>query len=127
MPTHVFFSLTRLGARVLLYGPLNVVLHPNVVEGWIDELAGFVPGNQSERLAWAFCLAQLARRSGQRPLDVDDVRRERVLSILREQQVPEHWPRMVEEVSELSADERNQMFGDALPIGLRLVETTDPA
>jgi DNA-K related protein/Hsp70 protein len=121
VPTHAFFGLTRLGARVLLYGPLNVVLHPNVVESWIDDLAGFVPGNESERLSWAFCLAQLARRSGQRPLDVDDARRERVLAILRSQQVPEHWPRMVEEVSELSAEERDKMFGDSLPIGLRLV------
>ena len=103
-----------------------MVLHPNVVESWIDELAGFVPGHDSERLAWAFCLAQLARRSrGQRPLDVDDARRDRVLAILRGQHVPEHWPRMVAEVSELSAEERDKMFGDALPIGLRLVAPGD--
>ena len=26
----------RLGARVLLYGPLNAVVHPQVVESWLD-------------------------------------------------------------------------------------------
>jgi hypothetical protein len=122
VPTHAFFALTRLGARVLFYGPLNVVLHPQIVQGWIDELADFVSGNDSERLAWSFCLAQLARRSGQRPLDVDDAHRDRVLSLLRGQKVPEHWVRMVEEFSDLDADERSQMFGESLPIGLRLVD-----
>lgn len=34
--------------------------------------------------------------------------------------VPAHWVRMVEEVTELEAEEQSQMFGEALPIGLRL-------
>jgi hypothetical protein len=121
VPTHGFFALTRLGARVLLYGPLNTVLHPHVVQGWIDELVGFVPGNESERLAGLFCLAQLARKSGQRALDVDDAHRDSVLAILRSQKVPEHWVRMVEEYSELDGEEQSQMFGESLPIGLRLL------
>src|SRR5262249_42418937 len=36
-PTYAFWSLTRLGARVLFYGPLNTVLHPAVAEGWLDQ------------------------------------------------------------------------------------------
>src|SRR5205085_2846547 len=71
-PTYGFWSLTRLGARRLLYGPLNAVLHPQVAEAWTDALLGFEPGHESERLAWAFCLTQLARKCGQRALDVDD-------------------------------------------------------
>jgi hypothetical protein len=123
VPPHVFFALTRLGARVLLYGPLNAVLHPHVVQQWIDTLADFTPANDSERLSWAFCLAQLARRSGQRAIDVDDAHRDKVLSILRGQTVPGHWVQMVEEVAELDSDEQSQMFGEALPIGLRLVRS----
>ena len=126
-PSYYRSQLTRLGARVLLYGPLNVVLHPHVVQTWIGELAGFTPGNDSERLGWAFCLAQLARRSGQRPLDVDDAHRDRVLAILRGQKVPEHWLRMVEEFSELEGDEQSQMFGESLPIGLRLLHPVEPS
>jgi hypothetical protein len=100
-------------------------LHPHIVEPWIDALVPFEPGNDSERLAWAFCLAQLARRSGQRALDVDDSRRQSVLTVLRAQRVPEHWVQMVEEVAELEADEQTKMFGDALPIGLRLVHAEE--
>jgi molecular chaperone DnaK (HSP70) len=122
VPTYAFWALTRLGARVLLYGPLNAVVHPQVVQGWLDAILSFQPGNQSERLGWAFCLAQLARRSGQRALDIDDSHRLSVLSVLRGIEVPEHWPRMVEEVSELERDEQSQMFGESLPIGLRLLQ-----
>jgi hypothetical protein len=106
---------------VLLYGPLNAVAHRQVVEGWLDATLGFEPGNQSERLAWAFCLSQLARRTGQRALDVDDSHRQSVLTVLRSLDVPRHWVGMVEEVSELEQEEQGQMLGDALPIGLRLV------
>jgi hypothetical protein len=121
VPTYGFHSLTRLGARVLLYGPLNAVVHPHVVEKWLEELVGFEPGHQSEQMAWAFCLAQLARRSGQRALDVDDSHRQSVLKVLRSQSVPQHWIQMVEEVSELEGEEQSQMLGESLPIGLRLV------
>src|SRR5256885_12897453 len=74
-PTYAFWSLTRLGARVLLYGPLNAVVHPDHAAAWIDALLPFQPAHEGERLAWAFCLASLARRSGQRALDVDDSHR----------------------------------------------------
>jgi hypothetical protein len=121
VPTYGFWALTRLGARVLLYGPLNAVLHHEVVERWLESLLPFQPGHASERLAWAFCLSQLARRSGQRALDIDDSHRQSVLSVLRELEIPGHWVRMVEEVSELEGEEQSQMFGESLPIGLRLL------
>lgn len=121
-PPHAFFALTRLGARVMLYGPLNAVLHPQVVQRWLESLLPFQPGSHQEKLAWGFCVTQLARKSGQRAIDVDDAHREKVLAALRAHQVPEHWIRMVEEAIELETDEQSQMFGEALPIGLRLVK-----
>ena len=45
-----------------------------------------------------------------------------MLTALRGQSVPEHWVRMVEEVSELEQEEQGQMLGDSLPIGLRLLK-----
>ena len=99
----------------------NAVLHPQVVQRWLDAILSFQPGNQSERHGWAFCLAQLARRSGQRALDLDDSHRQSVLGVLRGLDVPDHWPKMVEEVTELEGEEQSQMLGDSLPIGLRLV------
>jgi hypothetical protein len=123
VPTYGFWALTRLGARVLLYGPLNGVVHHQIAERWLDSLLPFEPGHESERVAWAFCLTQLARRTGQRALDVDDAHRQSVVTVLRSLPISEHWVRMVEEVTELEGDEQSKMFGESLPIGLRLLRT----
>jgi molecular chaperone DnaK (HSP70) len=119
-PTYVFWSLTRIGARVLFYGPLNAVLHPETVGGWIDQLIAFQPGHESETRDRAFCLAELARRTGQRALDLDEERRAHLLTVLKETDVPEAWRRMVEEVVASEGAEQARMFGESLPIGLRL-------
>jgi molecular chaperone DnaK (HSP70) len=119
-PTYLYWTLTRLGARVLLYGPLNAILHPSVVERWLTELLAYRPSSDHERLGWAFCLAQLARRSGVRAVDVPDDCRDAIAKLLRSLPVPDAWPRMVEEVTVAGGDDRTQMFGDSLPIGLRL-------
>jgi hypothetical protein len=125
VPSYGFWALTRLGARALIYGPLNTVVHHQVVETWLDAILPFEPGNDNEKLAWAFCLSQLARRTGQRALDINDSHQRSVLTVLHGLNIPDHWVRMVEEVSELEREEQGQMLGDALPIGLRLVQAPE--
>src|SRR5439155_516387 len=101
VPTYAFFALTRFGARRLFYGPLNAVVHPDIVQQWLDAILPFAPGHQSEKVSWLFCLAQLARQSGQRALDVDLGHRTRVLAVLRHHGAPGRLIRAVEEVVEL--------------------------
>jgi hypothetical protein len=122
VPVYGFWAVTRLGARVQLYGPLNTVVHPEIVEGWIEELLPFEPGNDSERNGWLFCLAELARRSGLRAVDVSDTTRDRVLAVLRANPCPAGWKRMVEEVVQAEGEDAARLFGDSLPIGLRLAQ-----
>ena len=119
VPTYAFWSLTRIRGRTLLYGPMNTIMHPQIVEGWLDQIVNFVPGNDSEKNAWAFCLSQLARMSGQRAR-YRRRHRESVLNVLRSLSIPAGWVKMVEEVVETEGAERSQMFGDSLPIGLKL-------
>jgi hypothetical protein len=120
VPTYAFWALTRLGARVQLYGPLNSVVHPQVVESWIEQLLPFTPGNESEKNGWLFCLSQLARLSGLRAVDVSDWTRNQVLDTLRSHSCPGAWKRMVEEVVASEGEEASRLFGESLPIGLRL-------
>jgi hypothetical protein len=120
VPVYAFWALTRLGARVQLYGPLNTVVHSDVVEDWIEQLLPFTPGNESEKNGWLFCLSQLARQSGLRAVDVSDLARNRVLGVLRTHPGPPAWKRMVEEVVAAEAEEASRLFGESLPIGLRL-------
>ncbi len=119
-PNYLFWSLTRLGGRVPFYGPLNTVLHPAVAERWLETVLDFRPQAESELMGWAFCLAQLSRRSGLRGVDVDDDVRAGVAKLLRSIRVPESWPKMVEQVVSDQGDEQSRMFGESLPIGLRL-------
>src|SRR5262245_8687843 len=125
VPTYAFWALTRLGARVLFYGPLNAVVHHQTAEAWLDAILSFKPGHQSETTAWGFCLSQLARRTGQRALDIDDSHRASVLTVLRVLRIPGEWVRGVEDVLERRGDEQSQLFGDSLPIGLRLVPPSE--
>ena len=122
VPVYGFWSLTRLGARVQLYGPLNTVVHPQLVEGWLDELLPFQPANDSERSGRLFCLAELARQSSLRAVDVSDHTRDRVLAVLRSNPCPAGWKRMVEEVVQADGEDAARLFGESLPIGLRLAQ-----
>lgn len=119
-PTHLFWSLTRLGARVLLDGPLNGVVHPEVAARWIAAVAAYEPAHESDRRDWAFCMANLARRSGQRALEVDDAVRGRVDTLLQSETVPAEWMHMVREVVRPEKAERERLFGETFPAGLRL-------
>jgi hypothetical protein len=99
---------------------MNTIVHPQIVQGWLDQLLTFQPGNDSERLGWGYGLAQFARRTGQRVLDVEDVYAQRVLAVLRGLSVPAEWVKMVQEVVAEDDADRSRMFGESLPIGLRL-------
>ena len=120
VPNYVFWSLTRLGARVLLYGPLNTIVHPDTAERWLAALADYAPTTENDRLAWAFCLAQLGRRSGLRGVDIHHEHQEELAKLLRSMKVPAAWAKMTEEVVEPEGDEQSRLFGESLPIGLRL-------
>ena len=121
LPPYALWSLTRIGARVLLYGPLNGIVHPEIVESWLDQLLLFQPTNDHEKNTWAFCLSQLARMTGQRAIDVAEESRQKVLTVLKTLTIPADWVRMVQEVVEMEGAERGRMFGESLPIGLRLL------
>jgi hypothetical protein len=120
VPNYLFWSLTRLGSRVPFSGPLNTLVHPRIVEGWLERLLEQQLENENDRLGWAFCLANLARQSGLRAVDIDDELRKRVSETLHAMTVPAAWPRMVDEIVRDGDDDRSRLFGDSLPIGIRL-------
>lgn len=121
IPNYVYWSLSRIGARALFYGPLNLVLHPNLVTQWIEEMLERPPTQETDLKNWGFCVASLARRTGQRALDLDDEVRNRVIYTLEKfPQLPENYRQIVQEISPLQTSDQGQIFGESLPIGLRL-------
>ena len=121
-PNHVLWCLGRLGGRVPLYGPANTTVPKETAERWAAALLDrpFAPGRETADAI--FALAQLARVSGDRARDLDDALR------------AGSWPASATSaptrrpcgpsasIHELETEQQGQALGDALPVGLRLLE-----
>ena len=112
------WALSRVGARVPLYGPLNAVVPPAKVTDWLAPLLGY---DWPEPDKAAFPLAQLGRRTGDRTRDIDDATRAKLADVIRAMPGGERAVVLVEQVVALEAREERVALGDTLPAGLRLV------
>ncbi len=110
------WTLGRLGTRVPLYGPLNVVLPAEAVSGWLSRVMDLRGHDPSDALA----VMQLARRTDDRYRDVDDALRDRVLDWLEDHSASEHYRQLVRDGGRLDDEEQGRVFGESLPQGLRL-------
>jgi hypothetical protein len=68
-----------------------------------------------------FAATLMARMSGDRARDIDDNLRLQISEKLKLSKVPSSWLEMVEQVKELDEKEEKQLFGEALPPGLKLI------
>ncbi len=117
----LFWSLARLGARELLYGPADCVVPPEVVSGWIDTLlARDWPNPRPLQTA----LVQMGRLTGDRMRDLDQAVRNRTLDWMAGHDTPASKMRCLEEVVPLDRQEETQIFGESLPSGLVLKQET---
>ncbi len=117
-----FWALGRIGSRVPLYGPLNLVVPPQRANEWLEATLDLDwPAPEKA----AFPMAQLCRRTGDRSRDLDDGLRKRLAARLRETPGGERTARLVERVVALEAREERVALGDTLPAGLRLVADDD--
>jgi molecular chaperone DnaK (HSP70) len=112
-------ALGRIGARVPAYAGLHHVVSPAVAERWIDHLL---------REKWdglptaAPAAVQLARVTGDRARDVSDRARREVAQRLTAVGAREDQIRVVQEHVPVAEAERAALFGEGLPVGLRLLE-----
>lgn len=115
------WALARLGARSLLYAPINHIVSAEIVSHWIEQLLPYQPVHDSDRRSWLWTLTTLSRRIGVRGLDIEDSLRSKVISVMEQHQAPHRYVQLVKEISQLERDEEQQMFGDDLPLGLKLI------
>jgi len=111
------WALSRIGARVPLYGPLNAVIAPARIRDWLVPLCAW---DWPEPDKAAFPLAQLGRRTGDRTRDLDDATRARLAAVVRAMPGGERAAVLVEQVVDLEAREERVALGDTLPAGLKL-------
>jgi hypothetical protein len=115
------WALSRLGARIPFYGPLNLVIPGNGVMGWIEALTSMGP-EPSETLAHT--VVQISRHTGDRERDLDDSGRERILGWLYRVPRSEKYRQMwLHPESSLLDQEREWVFGESLPVGLTIASS----
>ena len=111
----MIWAMGRLGQRQPLYGPLNHVVPSADAERWCELLVGTEVHESSHVAAM-----QLARRTEDRYRDMDEKVRERVVQWMTETNAPSHLIELVESGGQLADEERDKVFGEALPRGLRI-------
>lgn len=116
-----WWALGRLGARQPFYASTHTVVPSEVATEW---LAVLLAQDWSKAEPIAFAATQIARMTCDRVRDVPDALREQVAQRLITARAPAGWVAMVREVTALAdldeADKR-RMFGESLPVGLKLV------
>ena len=111
------WALGRVGQRVPIYGPLNTVVPQSRAAEWVEALLARTEVNATDLLA----AMQLSRLSGDRNRDLPEDLRNEVCDWLEHHDGPQHLVQLVREGGSLDRQEQNQVIGEALPRGLRIV------
>lgn len=109
-----YWALARIGARHLVYGSMVNVIPSAIAASWVEKLLQAKNADQNQLL---FVLAQLARKTDQRELNLPAEVISRVLKAYPED------PRLntlLLQQNALTQQEQEQLFGDRLPVGLSL-------
>lgn len=112
----VVWTLGRLGARVLFSGPLNAVIPPDVAGKWLRRRLKEMKGTPLDY----FAIMEMARKTGDRYREIAEDVREAVLAELSKSDAPENYSELVRKTTVLEEKDETLLFGESLPIGLRL-------
>jgi hypothetical protein len=112
----MLWTLGRLGQRVPLYGPLNMLVPAEAAQRWLEALLGIA----EPPTAAASTVMLLARRTDDRHRDIAEDLRERVVPWLEANSAPEHFGQLVKTGGTLDHEEQGLVFGESLPSGLRI-------
>ena len=114
---YLLWAMGRLGARVPFHGSGHACVGPDVAERWLERIAAL----PAKRADLAFPVAQLSRMTGDRARDIGPEAREIALRILAEARAPESLVQPVRELTALEAADEQQIFGESLPAGLKVL------
>jgi molecular chaperone DnaK (HSP70) len=113
------WALSRLGARVPFYGPVDRVVSSKDAASWVKTLMSAVPQPTVEM---AQALVQLARPSGDRARDLSREDLEHILRWLQPLPQADRWVELLTHAdAALEQQEQDWVFGESLPVGLRVV------
>jgi len=117
-PAHTWWAVGRIGSRVPFHASAHFVVSPEIAILWLEKI---LKADWKKIPQAGFAATLISRMSGDRARDIDDEMRNRVIAQLKATKAPNSWLEMVESVKELDASEEQQVFGEALPPGLTLI------
>ena len=112
----MLWALGRMGQRTPIYGPLNTVVPREIAQKWLDQILSLAGTDPSAALA----IMQLARRTDDRYRDVSEKHRREAADVMEGVDAPTHLVQLIRDGGQLDVEEERQVFGESLPIGLRL-------
>lgn len=113
-----WWALGRIASREPFHSGVETVIEPQKTESWLDLIT---------RQDWkknqnaAFAAVMIARVTGDRVRDLPETTRMAIVEKLRATKAPELWQAMVEQKLALDDMENKRVFGEALPVGLKLL------
>ncbi|MEY4767582.1 MAG: hypothetical protein RL637_221 [Pseudomonadota bacterium] len=113
-----WWAVGRIGSRVPFYAGQHQVIPAEIVTQWLPQLLA-VDWKKIPQAGFAATL--IARNSGDRVRDLDPEIRLQVIEQLKLYKMPMTWVELVEQVKVLDEQEQQQLFGEALPPGLKLI------
>ncbi|WP_442505503.1 Hsp70 family protein [Novipirellula sp. SH528] len=119
----LLWAIGRLGSRQPLYGPLNGCVGASEVGDWIESLISLDRSTDTaaHESVWMLALVQIARMTGDRYRDLSPQVRSEVIEYLESKSAPPHYLELLKNVGRLESEEEAAIFGDSLPLGIRLV------
>ena len=117
-PSQTWWAVGRIGARMPFHGSSHNVVPADKVCVWLKQL---MAEDWKKTPQAGFAATLIARMSGDRARDIDEATRRQIIEKLRLSKAPSSWMDMVEQIRELDEKEEKQIFGEALPPGLKLI------
>jgi molecular chaperone DnaK (HSP70) len=117
-PNQTWWAVGRIGSRIPFHGSSHNVVPAITVSLWLKQIL-LVDWKKIPQAGFAATL--ITRMSGDRSLDIEAATRQQIIEKLKASKAPGSWLIMVEQVKELNAAEEKQIFGEALPPGLKLI------
>jgi hypothetical protein len=117
-PSQTWWAVGRIGSRLPFHGSRHNVVSAEVASKWLSQI---LAEDWKKKPHAGFAATLIARMSGDRVCDIDKAMREQVITKLKLIKAPTSWIDMVEHFKELDKKEESQMFGEALPPGLTLI------
>ncbi|OUD15683.1 Hsp70 family protein [Thioflexithrix psekupsensis] len=115
---YLFWCLGRLGSRSPVHGSAHSIIAVEVVENWLIRLLKL---NWKKQPNIAFTAVLLSRLTGDRARDIHESLRTQIITHLDQVNAPESWRNMVQEMTHLADSDQQQVIGESLPPGLRML------